>query len=347
MQGGTLVKKIHMNCPVCDMEHEVEARKRKVSMLFKDEEIIYEETYYYCENAREEENEFEVGSMTNQNLMNARNAYRIKKGLLTSDEIVEIRESYGLSQVDLARLMGWGEATVSRYESKAIQDGFYDVMLRIVRDNPTQTLEFLKKNESKFSETKLIEIKNRVAEKINSCGKEFLSRQMLEGNYIHFDKPSDANGYTTLCIDKIEAMISYIAKSVPNLYKVKLMKMLWYSDVLSYVANGFTMSGMVYRHETMGALPIGHEVLMKLQKLNIQEELSIDYDTKFHILPTEGMDYSILSDEEKTLLDKVIAKFKNYNTSQIVQYMHKETAYKETTAGEIIPFSLTKDIKAF
>lgn len=46
-------------------------------------------------------------------------------GLLTSDEIVAIRESYGLSQVDLAKLLGWGEATISRYESKAIQDEAY------------------------------------------------------------------------------------------------------------------------------------------------------------------------------------------------------------------------------
>ena len=46
-------------------------------------------------------------------------------GLLTSDEIVAIRESHGLSQADLAKLLGWGEATISRYESKAIQDEAY------------------------------------------------------------------------------------------------------------------------------------------------------------------------------------------------------------------------------
>ena len=48
-------------------------------------------------NADEDENEFETGTMTNENLLNARNAYRVKMGLLTSDEIVAIRESYGLS----------------------------------------------------------------------------------------------------------------------------------------------------------------------------------------------------------------------------------------------------------
>lgn len=47
-------------------------------------------------------------------------------------------------QVDLAKLMGWGEATISRYESKAIQDKAYDTMLRLIKDNPLQALEFLK-----------------------------------------------------------------------------------------------------------------------------------------------------------------------------------------------------------
>ena len=46
-------------------------------------------------------------------------------------------------------------------------------------------------------------------------------------------------------------------------------------------------------------------------------------------------------------MDKVIAKFKDYKAKDIVDYMHDERAYKETKSGEIIPFSLAKEIKAF
>ena len=45
--------------------------------------------------------------------------------------------------MELARLMGWGEATISRYESKSIQDESYDVMLCMVRDSPFITIELL------------------------------------------------------------------------------------------------------------------------------------------------------------------------------------------------------------
>ena len=143
MEASALIKKVHMNCPLCDKVHEVEERKRLTTITIKGEEVAYEEKFYFCANSDEDENEFESGSMTNENLLNARNAYRVSKGLLTSDEIVAIRESYGLSQVDLAKLLGWGEATISRYESKAIQDEAYDTMLRLVKDNPLLPLDKL------------------------------------------------------------------------------------------------------------------------------------------------------------------------------------------------------------
>lgn len=347
MEANTLLRKVHMNCPLCGKTHEVEQRKRVTSIVLKGEEVTYEEKFYFCANADEDENEFETGAMTNENLLNARNAYRIKKGLLTSYEIVGIRESYGLSQVDLAKLLGWGEATISRYESKAIQDEAYDTMLRFIKDNPLQALEFLKKNADKFTPAKRMEIKSKIVEKLDSYGKEYLTRQIFEGEYVNFEEPSDSNGFTVLNIDKIEAVISYIAEKVSNLFKVKLMKMLWYSDALSFIGNGIAMTGMVYRHEPMGALPIGHYSLMNLENLNIKEEMSYNYDTMLHVYPTVGMDYSILSDGEKAILDRVIEKFRHYKAKDIVDYMHEEKAYKETNAGEIIPFSLAKKIRSF
>ena len=347
MANGTLIRKIHMSCPLCDKTHEIEERKRTTTIIIKGEKVTYEERFYFCANSDEDENEFETGAMTNENLLNARNAYRVKMGLLTSDEIVAIRESYGLSQVDLAKLLGWGEATISRYESKAIQDEAYDTMLRLIKDNPLQALEFLKKNSEKFSMVKRLEIRAKIVEKLDSYGKEFLTRQTFEGEYANFEEPSDSNGFTMLDIDKIEAMISYIAESVNNLFKVKLMKMLWYSDVISFGNNGHSMTGMVYRHEGMGALPVGHYSLMNLENLNVKEEMSCNYDTMLHVYPTPNMDYSVLTDGEKAILDKVIIKFKDYKAKDIVDYMHDERAYRETKTGDIIPFSLAKEIRVF
>lgn len=347
MEASTLIRKIHMNCPLCDKTHEVDERKRLTTITLKGDQVSYEERFFFCENADDEENEFETGSMTNANLLNARNAYRVKHGLLTSDEIVAIRESYGLSQVDLARLLGWGEATISRYESKAIQDDAYDAMLRIIKDNPLQALEFLKKNADKFSNPKRAEIRSKIVEKMDIYGKEYLTRQAFEGEYADFEEPSDSNGFVLLNVDKLEAAVSYIAEKASNLFKVKLMKMLWYADALSYKKNGVAITGLVYRHNEMGALPIGHYSLMNLERLNVHEEVSVNYDSMLHVYPSKGIDYSILSDKDRIVLDAVIRKFKNYKAKEIVDYMHAEKAYLETNPGDIIPFSIAKEIRSF
>ena len=65
-----------MNCPLCDKVHDVEERKRITSVIIKGKNVTYEERFYFCENANKGENEFENGAMVNENLLNARNAYR-------------------------------------------------------------------------------------------------------------------------------------------------------------------------------------------------------------------------------------------------------------------------------
>ena len=347
MNSGTIIGKAYMFCPLCGKTHEVEERSHISEVLIKDETVSYEERFFYCSNAEEDENEFESGALASENHMRARNAYRVKKGLLTSDEIVAIRESYGLSQVDLARLLGWGEATIARYESKAIQDDAYDTMLRFIKDNPLQALDLLNKNASKFSDTKLREVREKIVEKIDSYGKEYLTRRAFEAEYACFEEPSESNGRTTLNIDKLEAAVSYMAEKVANLFKVKLMKMLWYADALSYKTNGSAITGLVYRHHEMGALPIGHYSLMNLERLNVQEEQSLNYGSMLHVYPAEEIDYSVLSSKDKKILDAVIKKFQNFSAQEIVDYMHGEKAYLKTGPGEIIPFEYANELRDF
>ena len=56
------------------------------------------------------------GELWNINLINSLDAYRIKKDLLTSKEIKDIRKKYDLTQSELAYLLNLGEVTITRYE---------------------------------------------------------------------------------------------------------------------------------------------------------------------------------------------------------------------------------------
>lgn len=346
MNDDKLIRKIQTDCPLCDKVHEIEQRIRITKTIIKGEEIEYEEIYYFCQNSDEDENEFVTSKLESENLKNARNTYRQKHGLLTSDEIVAIRNSYGLSQVELAKLLGWGEATISRYESKAIQDEVYDDILRIIKENPLSASEFFQKNSAKFKGVKKLEIKQKILDNLDAYGKEYIKRQALESEYINYQEPCDANGYQKLNIDKLESMVSYFAEKVSNLYKVKLMKMLWYADSLHYKMNKSSMTGLVYIHEKMGALPIGHYRIIDLENIVMQEEESYEC-TKYHFFSNEKLNLSNLSNSEIEILDAVTEKFKTFKSSDIVNYMHDETAYTKTNTGDIIPFSLAKEIRPF
>lgn len=76
MNGENLIRKIKMECPLCDKVHEIEERARIAKTIIKGEEVYYEETYCFCQDSDEDENEFVTGKMENNNLLNARNAYR-------------------------------------------------------------------------------------------------------------------------------------------------------------------------------------------------------------------------------------------------------------------------------
>lgn len=58
-------------------------------------------------------------------------------GLLTPDEIRTIRERFGPSQADFARLTGIGEATISRWErGRLLQNKAMDRYVRLLAANP-------------------------------------------------------------------------------------------------------------------------------------------------------------------------------------------------------------------
>ncbi len=72
--------------------------------------------------------------------------YRRTHGLLSADEIRAIRERYGLTQAELARLLRLGGNTVSRWEAERnVQTAAMDVLLRLIRDLPG-SLEYLRKH---------------------------------------------------------------------------------------------------------------------------------------------------------------------------------------------------------
>ncbi len=70
--------------------------------------------------------------------------YRKKHGLLSANDIRAIRERFGLTQSELARLLHLGANTISRWESgRNVQTEAMEMLLRLLRDLPG-SLDYLR-----------------------------------------------------------------------------------------------------------------------------------------------------------------------------------------------------------
>ena len=324
-------------CPVCGMEHEITLCSRKNRIEIKGVEVEYDEKYYKCPKFNDEESEFGSAKILDENLLNARNEYRKKCGLLTSNEIANIRKEYGLSQVELSRLLGLGDVTIARYETKAIQEPVYDNLLRRINQYPMEMLELLDRNREKFTNERYEEIRTMIIENQNKFGEEYEKRRLLLNDYVAFQELSYNNGFKVVDIDLIEKIVSYIAFTRENLYKTILMKFLWYIDRISFKRYGKSITGLVYIHENYGALPIGHYNLIGLKNIK-SEEIIENGIYKIRIKPSERVNFYDLDKDVKDIIDEVLMKFKDMDTNEIVEVMHSEEEYRNTNMHEVICF---------
>lgn len=344
-----LIEKIKVNCPICNKEHFVEKRKRTNKIKIKDKVIEYEEIYLQCPQTNEEENEYVNAEIMDENLQNARDAYRFQNNLLTSKEIKQIRNKYKITQLEMAKLLGVGDITVTRYETKQIQDEAHDKIMRLIDENALIALEYLEKNKEKFQkEERYQTIENNIKTVIVKETLNYLNEQEIEAKYVNFLEKNTENGNTSLEINKTEAIINYISQNYPHLYKVKLMKLLWYIDSIAYKENKKSLTGLVYTHQKMGALPIAYDELLKLPSIKVEEEIidKENYSVCYHILPNENYKLKVkLTESEKEICDRVINKFKNFTTKELINYMHNEKAYTDTKPNEVIDFSYAKFVE--
>lgn len=330
------MKKVNMECPFCGSNQEVYLCCQKTVTEIKKQQIEYEANYFLCKNCKEK---FEDGEMLNNNLSIARDTYRKENHLLTSDEIAQIRKKYKLSQADFSLALGWGEITITRYETKQIQDSTYDMVLRLVDKDPFMFLQILENNKNSFTEDKYKSIEENIRSTINESTIQGIMLDRFKNHYAVYNEPSQANGYTVLSIENLNNIIGIILSKTSYMYKVQLMKTLWYIDYLYYEKTGTSATGLVYEHQRLGALPIGNNALLYLPAIDSVEEYYLNGNMGYRLSLSKNFVPSKVSKGLEEIIDRVVKKFENKTTKEIVEYMHKEKAYLNTKEMEIIPFS--------
>lgn len=331
------MKNIKLYCPYCDKEHNIWIVENNAECIIKEEKVEYVEKNYYCDYYNEE---FNDGELLDQNLQTARDQYRKNHQLLTSEEIKEIRNKYKLSQADLSLILGWGEITITRYETKEIQNENYDIILRKIKDDPYKLYDYFMINKEKFSTSKQAKIAKKIfseAPNIEETNKR-IEESLLEK---HLSISEINRGKQEIRFDKILAVIKAILESGISLYKTKLAKLLWYIDMINYKKNNKSITGLAYFHMPYGACPLGLDLILDSKSIDL-EEIEENDSVKYLIkgVSTECK----LNKEELISINAIVNRFKDFSTSDIVSYMHKEEAYLNTKNKEFISYEYAKSI---
>lgn len=127
--GGAYFMKKY--CEKCGKDVSVTTKKRKEIYKVKDIDVQITALVTCCDNCG---NEIWDDDKDNDNLIEAFNQYRKIKGLLFPAEIKEIRQKYGMTQSNFAKILGFGEKTITRYENGSLQDPAQNNLIFLISD---------------------------------------------------------------------------------------------------------------------------------------------------------------------------------------------------------------------
>ena len=282
--------------------------------------------------------------LDSKNILIAQNEYRKKHKLLTANEIIAIREQYGLSQRSFAKLLDWGDKTIRRYESGSVQSKAHNSLLLFLQ-NPNNMNNFLTQNEITLDEKQLKKLKERLSIIQKDKAQEF------DYGYISnlfSSELSLENGYKEFDFDKFASCVLFFIKASKELLIVKLNKLLNYSDMLFYKQNGVSLTGTRYVHLPYGPVPDQYALLYAMLEkrgivASVYEQLDNGYEK--HLLKSgEAVFEYSFTPQELSVLETVNNKFASFGSKQIADYSHNELGYKETKQGEIISYAYASAI---
>lgn len=145
-------------------------------------------------------------------------------------------------------------------------------------------------------------------------------------------------------VEKFREVILYILEKIgarPNIGEAVIWKLLYFIDFDYYEKYEEQLIGARYKRNHHGPTPvISTQILEQMEKQGDIVRVNtkyFQYEQKKY-LPVRQADLSILSAQEKTLIDEEIERFKNYNAAQIREYSHRDVPWITTPSQAEIDY---------
>ena len=308
------------NCPVCNGKSLLKAELK--SRTFRGEELEVYEHEYMCNQCNHSFTNVEID---NYNLQQVYNKYREKYSIPFPDQLIFIRNFYGLTQTKMSEILGFGPNQYRLYEAGDIPVGGNATVLNIIIE-PKEFKNLLEKRKG------LLDKKDHeiIIDKINDL--KVINQYMSFRKFL-FPKniiPNRFTGYKLPSFKKFSNMVLYFISNAP--FKTRLNKLLSFSDFAHFKYFGYSISGVKYAAINMGTVPDQYSIiygLMEKEGYLKTESVNINGNEVDKFEPLKKFDESIFSESEIDILKKVLDTFKSKSTEVIMNISHQELAWIE------------------
>ena len=326
-------------CPHCEKETNLEWVRSEEEIKVRGELIKVDVEYYKCKACGKE---FDDPRSDDDPLDKAYREYRRRHGMMQPEQIRDLRKRYGLTQNEMSSLLGWGGATLSRYENGALQDETHEKTFRLAAD-PRNLLKLIEGTPEALSEEK----RGRLIKELKAAEEEAFSFERLYEERFGKYEGDEYSGFKKLDLAKLFNAIIYFCKG--GVLKTKLNKLLFYADFKHFKDYALSVTGARYAHIPFGPAPDQYAyylaTLLEEGAIKAEEVVYTEEAIGEKFISGKEPDLSLFSDSELKILASVKDYFKKFTAKKITEFSHQEKGYRETQTGHLISYAYADDLK--
>lgn len=265
------------------------------------------------------------------------NQYRAKHGIPYTDEIIALRERYGLSASKMSVILGFGANQYRLYEMGEVPSESNGKMIRSAM-NPKVFLDLVNSSRHQLTDREYDKIVARLEEVIAQSDEWHSERWTVDR--LFRSGRGVANGFAPLSTARLKNLLLYILGKMGDTFQTKMNKVLFYIDFLSYRERGMAISGLAYNAIDFGPVPQRWDrVYSAFDEVEQQTKLVHDQEC-VALTATAAADMGGFTIEEKVIIDEVCEKMKSLSAHDISDLSHREPAWKNHLhQSETIPYS--------
>lgn len=259
-----------------------------------------------------------------------------------------IRKILDLTQLQLSQLLGWGLATVQRYEAGLTNPNSTQLQeLDHINQRPGDAWGLLLNARERLGDAEFFKLQHKLKPYEKIWMEDPYTLPSI--NPYYENATIEFTGNRKFDPKKLVNMLLYFTRN--GVLKTKLMKLLWYSDFLHFKIAGVSISGTPYQNQKYGPVPLKHATLLEemvdRNVLNVSvDEISgyspEEYRAKIRL--EEDQLLEVFDLREIRCMNRVMEEFKEKGSVELSNFSHREDAWLKTERYDVIPYKYAETL---